>query len=453
MKKKTFVLDTNVLLFDPLAILKFGANDIVIPITVIEEVDRFKKDLNENGRNARQVSRFLDEMRRKGNLLDGVMLDNKGTLYVDLPDEKPVDLPMAFESNKADNIILATALKHKKIDSRKTVVFVTKDINLRIKADLLGIRAVDYEPGDQRVDELYSGMRYVDCSGKNIDDFFKEKKLPIASLKGVLDIMPNEYLVLRDEDDKSHTALGRYDLVSKSVLPLLRGVVDGVWGIIPRNVEQIFAMDMLLNDDVRLVSLVGKAGTGKTLLAIAAGLSLTIDAGIYARLLVSRPVFPLGKDIGYLPGDIEEKLNPWMAPIFDNLEYILGTGESNTANPNGKKKQGSGRKWQELINQGMLNIEPLTYIRGRSIANQYLIVDEAQNLTPHEIKTIITRAGNYTKIVLTGDCFQIDNPYIDSSSNGLSYVVERFKAQKISSHITLVKGERSELAELAANLL
>jgi PhoH-like ATPase len=188
-------------------------------------------------------------------------------------------------------------------------------------------------------------------------------------------------------------------------------------------------------------------------LAIAAGLSLTIDAGIYARLLVSRPVFPLGKDIGYLPGDIEEKMDPWMAPIFDNLEYILGTGESNTANPNGKKKQGSGRKWQELINQGMLNIEPLTYIRGRSIANQYLIVDEAQNLTPHEIKTIITRAGNYTKIVLTGDCFQIDNPYIDSSSNGLSYVVERFKAQKISSHITLVKGERSELAELAANLL
>ncbi len=452
MKKKTFVLDTNVLLFDPLAILKFGANDIVIPITVIEEVDRFKKDLNEIGRNARQVSRFLDEMRRKGNLLDGVPLDNKGVLYVDLPDERPVDLPLAFESNKADNIILATALKHKNIDSRKTVVFVTKDTNLRIKSDLLGIKAVDYEPGDQRVEELYSGMKYVDCNGKDIDEFFKEKKLPITSLKGVVDIMPNEYVVLRDLADKSHTALGRYDLTSKSILPLLRGVVDGVWGIIPRNVEQIFAMDMLLNDEIRLVSLVGKAGTGKTLLAIAAGLSLTIDAGIYAKLLVSRPVFPLGKDIGYLPGDIEEKLNPWMAPIFDNLEYILGSGESTTAT-NGKKKQSGGRKWQELINQGMLNIEPLTYIRGRSIANQYLIVDEAQNLTPHEIKTIITRAGNYTKIVLTGDCFQIDNPYIDSSSNGLSYVVERFKAQKISSHITLVKGERSELAELAANLL
>jgi len=225
-----------------------------------------------------------------------------------------------------------------------------------------------------------------------------------------------------------------------------------VWGIIPRNVEQIFALDMLLNDDIRLVSLVGKAGTGKTLLAIAAGLALTIDAGAYAKLLVSRPVFPLGKDIGYLPGDVEEKLNPWMAPIFDNLEYILGTGEAATTT-GGKKKLGPGRKWQELINQGMLNIEPLTYIRGRSIANQYLIVDESQNLTPHEIKTIITRAGNYTKIVLTGDCFQIDNPYIDSSSNGLSYTVDRFKDQKIAAHVTLVKGERSELAELAANLM
>jgi PhoH-like ATPase len=452
MKKKTFVLDTNVLLFDPLAILKFGANDIVIPITVIEEIDRFKKDLNEIGRNARQVSRFLDEMRRKGNLLEGVPLESKGTLYVDLPDDKPIGLPAALETNKADNIILATALKHKNIDSRKAIIFVTKDTNLRIKADLLGVTAVDYEPGDQKVEELFAGMRILDCSKKDIDDFFKEKKLALTSLKNTAGIMPNEYVILRDASEKAHTALGRYDLTSNALVPLLKGVVDGVWGIIPRNVEQIFAMDMLLNDDIRLVSLVGKAGTGKTLLAIAAGLALTIDAGAYAKLLVSRPVFPLGKDIGYLPGDIEEKLNPWMAPIFDNLEYILGAGEAAAA-PGTKKKLGSGRKWQELINQGMLNIEPLTYIRGRSIANQYLIVDEAQNLTPHEIKTIITRAGNYTKIVLTGDCFQIDNPYIDSSSNGLSYTVERFKGQKIAAHVTLVKGERSELAELAANLL
>ena len=221
-KKKTFVLDTNVLLFDPLAILKFGANDIVIPITVIEEVDRFKKDLNENGRNARQVSRFLDEMRRKGNLLEGVTLDSKGTLYVDLPDEKPIGLPAAFESNKPDNIILATALKHKNIDPRKPIIFVTKDTNLRIKADLLGIKAVDYEPGDQKVEELYAGMRYVDCNKKDIDDFFKEKKLALTGLKGVTDILPNEYVILRDLEDKAHTALGRYDLVSKNIVPLLR---------------------------------------------------------------------------------------------------------------------------------------------------------------------------------------------------------------------------------------
>jgi len=457
MKRKTFVLDTNVLLFDPLAMLKFGANDIVIPITVIEEIDKFKKDLTENGRNARQISRFIDDMRNKGNLLEGVPLDNKGALYVDIPDEKIVLLPAIFDSKKADNSILATAMKHKKIDSRRIVIFVTKDINLRIKADLLGLKAVDYEPGDQKFDELYSGIRYIECGKKEIDSFYKEKKIMLEGLKNTSGILPNEYVILRDLADRSHTALGRYDLVQGAVVPLFKGALEGVWGIVPKNVEQIFALDMLLNEDIRLVSIVGKAGTGKTLLALAAGLSMTIDDGSYTRLLVSRPVFPLGKDIGFLPGDIEEKLNPWMAPIFDNLEYILGSGENPAVSgggpSGGKKRSGGARKWQELINQGMLNIEPLTYIRGRSIANQYLIVDEAQNLTPHEIKTILTRAGNYTKIVLTGDCFQIDNPYIDSASNGLSYVVERFKDQKIAGHVTLVKGERSELAELSANLL
>ncbi len=452
MKRKTFILDTNVLLFDPLAMLKFGANDIVIPITVIEEIDKFKKDLTENGRNARQISRFIDEMRAKGNLLEGVSLDGKGILYVDIPDEKGNLLPAVFDSNKADNAILSTAMKHKKIDSRKVVIFVTKDTNLRIKADILGLKAVDYEPGDQKIDELYSGIRYIECAKKDIDNFYKEKKMALTGLKNTAGLLPNEYVILRDLSDRSHTALGRYDLNGGTIVPLLKGALEGVWGITPKNVEQIFALDMLLNDDIRLVSIIGKAGTGKTLLALAAGLSMTIDDGSYTRLLVSRPVFPLGKDIGYLPGDIEEKLNPWMAPIFDNLEYILGSGESSSS-ATGKKRPGGARKWQELINQGMLNIEPLTYIRGRSIANQYLIVDEAQNLTPHEIKTILTRAGNYTKIVLTGDCFQIDNPYIDSSSNGLSYVVERFKDQKIAGHVTLVKGERSELAELSANLL
>jgi PhoH-like ATPase len=455
MSRKTFILDTNVLLFDPLAVRKLGDNDIIIPITVIEEIDRFKKDLNENGRNARQISRFLDEVRRKGNLLDGVDIDNGATIYVDMPEDRtPVP---GIQGDKADNLIMSIALKHKEIDSRKDVIFITKDTNLRIKADILGLRAVDYEPNQKKIEDLYSGKRFVNCSKKEIDKFYKEKSINIKDLKNVTDILPNEYVILKDSSNKSHTALARYDFKKQRLVGLVRGAEEGIWGIKPKNVEQTFAMDMLLNDDIRLVCLAGKAGTGKTLLALCAGLSLTIDLGSYTRLLVSRPIFPLGKDIGYLPGDVEEKLNPWMAPVFDNLEYILGAGSNGEPSQNAKKKLGNtgsgNKKWQELINQGMLNIEPLTYIRGRSIANQYLIVDEAQNLTPHEIKTILTRAGNNTKIVLTGDCFQIDHPYIDSASNGLSYVIERFKDQSIAASVSLIKGERSELAELSANLL
>jgi PhoH-like ATPase len=449
MKRKTFVLDTNVLLFDPQSPFKFGANNVVIPIMVIEELDRFKKDLNETGRNARHFSRLLDDLRRKGNLLDGVETQNGSILSVDMLEEEST-IPKSLAAEKYDNLILAIALKHKKMDRKREVVFVTKDTNLRIKADILGIQAVDYEPNQKRVEELFAGFRYLECPRDAFDKFFSDKKLPLEGLVNIAGISPNEYVILRDTSDNTHTALGRYDMVKNAVVPLLRGLAEGVWGISPKNVEQTFAFDMLLNDDYKLVSLVGKAGTGKTLLALAAGLARTIDAGAFSKVLVSRPVFPLGKDIGYLPGDVDEKLNPWMSPIFDNLEYILGMGDTSVG-VDGKKK--STRKWNELVSQGMLNIEPLTYIRGRSIANQYLIVDEAQNLTPHEIKTIITRAGNNTKIVLTGDCFQIDNPYVDSSNNGLTYVVERFKGEKISAHITLLKGERSELAELAANLL
>lgn len=450
MSRKTFILDTNVLLFDPTCFLKFGNNDVVIPLTVFEEIDSFKRGLDENARNARHISRLIDDLRSKGSLLEGVALGNGGTLIVDILDADTIRIPNYLEGRKADNAILAIALKQKEINKNKVIVFVTKDTNLRIKADLMGLQAEDYEPSNTRVDELHTGVRTVQTSKTNIDKFYKDRKIELKGFDNVDNILPNEYLLIKDRVDESHTALGRYDGTQKMVLPLLKGVSEGIWGIQPRNVEQIFAFDMLLNDEFKLVSLVGKAGTGKTLLALTAGLSKTIDDGSYTKILVSRPVFPLGKDIGYLPGDIDEKLSPWMSPIFDNLEYILGSADT----ASGKKKTpNTGRKWQELINQGMLNIEPLTYIRGRSIANQYLVVDEAQNLTPHEMKTIITRAGNFTKIVLTGDRFQIDNPYIDSTSNGLTYVVERFKEQKISAHITLEKGERSELAEIAANLL
>lgn len=437
---QTFVLDTNVILFDPQSIYKFGASHVVIPITVIEEMDRFKKDLNEVGRNARQFSRMLDELRKKGHLSEGVELENGGTLRVDLVQEVP-ELPDELVSEKADNRILAIAYAEMRSHGPEKVSFITKDTNLRIKADALGIPAEDYESTNVSIEELYSGFGVFEVTSEEITKFYAEKKLAIEDSS----LYPNQFIILRDKGNPSHSAIGRFDIRMGAVVPLIRNT-EGVWGLHPKNVEQSFALDLLLNDDVQLVSLVGKAGTGKTLLAIAAGLQKTLDEGRYQRLLVSRPIFPMGKDVGYLPGDLEQKLNPWMQPIFDNIEFLMGGSDP-------RRRGGSTRGIQELISQGMLNIEPLTYIRGRSIPNQYLIVDEAQNLTPHEIKTILTRAGENTKVVLTGDCYQIDNPYVDSASNGLAHVVERMKGEEISGHISLVKGERSPLAELSSNLL
>ncbi|NCN27237.1 PhoH family protein [bacterium] len=439
--RKTFVLDTNVLLFDSQAIYKFGDNDIVIPITVIEELDRFKKDLNENGKNARQFSRMMDDLRAKGSLAAGVTLDNKSVVRVDLLQDIG-DLPKELFDDKADNRILAAAFAAVKKVGAENVTMITKDTNLRIKSDALGIPASDYEASSVSIEELYSGIGIFEVNSQSIESFYSDKKLEIDSQ----DLHPNEFVILRDQANPSHSAVGRYDVRQGAVVPLIKSP-EGIWGLHPKNVEQSFAMDVLLNDDIQLVTLVGKAGTGKTLLALAAGLQKTLDEGRFQRLLCSRPIFPMGKDVGYLPGDIEQKLNPWMQPIFDNLEFLMG-GTDNT-----RRRGGVTRGMHELINQGMLHIEPLTYIRGRSIPNQYMIVDEAQNLTPHEIKTILTRAGDNTKVVLTGDCYQIDNPYVDSSSNGLAYVVERMKGEDIVGHVSLVKGERSSLAELTSNLL
>jgi PhoH-like ATPase len=416
---------------------------VVVPITVLEEMDRFKKDLTETGRNARQFARYLDNFRKRGSLANGVDIGKRGTLIVDLFRNAEKHLPPEMSQEKADHRILAVALKIRHDRPNAPVIFVTKDVNLRVKADALGITSVDFEPSRVTIEELYSGLAQFDVPGDVIDSFLTQKRFPIEDRS----LHPNAYVALRDQRDPEHSAMGRYSDAEKEIVPL-RVPAAGVWGIRPRNSEQAFVMDALLDDSVSLVSLVGKAGTGKTLLALASGLQKTIDEAKYQKLLVSRPVFPLGKDIGYLPGEIEEKLNPWMQPIFDNIDYIVSfsAGEK-------PQKRPSRRAWQELINQGMLQIEPLTYIRGRSLAYQFLIVDEAQNLTPHEIKTIITRAGEGTKVVLTGDCYQIDNPYVDSSNNGLTYVVERFKNERIAAHITLTKGERSHLAELATNLL
>ncbi len=437
---KNFVLDTNVILYDPQAIYKFQDNCLIIPMTVIEEVDRFKKDMNEIGRNARQFSRILDDLRKKGSLASGITMEHGGCLKVEMYEEEYMkSLPRELREEQGDNRILAIAIKLKATEDTP-VIFVTKDTNLRIKADALGVVAEDYESDKVEIQDLYTGFLEVERDGFTINRFTTQGWLePFPGL------LPNQYVVLQDGGNSAHNAVCRNDVKQGRLVPLIKiPPREGIWGITPRNKEQSFALDALLDDSVKLVTLVGKAGTGKTLLAIAAGLQKVAEENVYNRLLVSRPVFPMGKDIGFLPGDIEEKLAPWMQPIFDNVELLLAGHE-------GEKRHSKG--YRELMNMGILEIEALTYIRGRSIPNQFLIVDEAQNLTPHEIKTIITRAGEGTKVVLTGDPFQIDNPYVDASSNGLTYVVERFKEQQISGHIFMTKGERSALAELAANLL
>lgn len=433
---RKIVVDTNVILFDALAINKFHSADIYIPFSVIEEIDRFKRDLGENGRNARHFSRFVDVLRGKGSLAKGVEMEsNKSFVYV-ISDFHFTGLPAEMNLSIPDHRILATAFSLMQQNKKAVVELVTKDINLRIKADVFDIDAKDYDPEETHLEDMYTGIKEIDLDPGQIDGFYKDRGLELPDLK----FYANQYLIMKDRSNANHSAIGRFDGKLNRVVPLITPT-ESLWGIHPRNMEQSFAFDALLNDEMLFVSLVGKAGTGKTLLALAAGLHKTLDEGRFQRLLVSRPIFPMGRDIGYLPGDVEQKLNPWMQPIFDNVEFLLGAD-----------KKAAGRA-QELINQGMLNIEPLTYIRGRSIPSQYLIVDESQNLTPHEIKTIVTRAGQGTKVVLTGDSYQIDNPYIDASNSGLTYSVERFKGQRISAHVTLSKGERSELAELAANIL
>lgn len=442
--KKIFVIDTNILLNNPASIFKFDDNDVVIPISVIEEVDTFKKDLSENGRNAREVSRILDRLRERGTLSSGIQLfegrEDSGSLFVYLGSNMDV-LPGVLKDS-TDNHILAIALTlQKQYGGARKVIIITKDSNLRIKADALGIPAEDFEADKVDISHLFKGYSTMKVGADVINEFYSRRELPMGD-KG---LFPNQFVILEDNDDPNQFVYGMYDGQDR-ILRMLDPHSEGVWGIYPRNIEQTFALEALLDDNIKLVTLSGGAGTGKTLMAIAAGLSKTTDDDEYHKLLVARPIFPLGKDIGFLPGDLDEKLNPWMQPIFDNLELLLSGGQHN-------RNKRFSKSYQELINQGMLAIEPLTYIRGRSLPNQFFVVDEAQNLTPHEIKTILTRAGEGTKIVLTGDPYQIDNPYIDSENNGLTYVIEKFKNERIAAHVTFSRGERSELATLAAALL
>jgi len=438
--KKNYVLDTNVLLHDPFAIFKFEDNDLIIPIYVIEEIDQFKRDSNERGKNARTVTRLLDAERAKsGSLAQGVPIGDGGTLRVHVPDRRP-RLDIALNPTSGDHAILQTAIELRDALPDRPTIFVTMDVNLRIRADTLGLVTEAYENQAVDAERLETGIVELAVSSEALDSFFESNSLkpPVEHA-----LHANLSVVLRDDSARPRTGLGRFHAESGEIRAL-KTPREGVVGVRPRNREQSFALDLLLDDNIRLLSILGKAGTGKTLLALAAGLKRVIEDGAFARLLVSRPVMPLGRDIGFLPGDVNEKLNPWMQPIYDNLEFLLAAG--------GGKRRGV-RGYDDLFNNGQLQVEPLTYIRGRSLPQQYVIVDEAQNLTPHEIKTVITRCGEGTKIILTGDPYQIDNPYVDSSTNGLSVTADRLRGENIVGHILLSKGERSELSNIAANKL
>lgn len=430
--KKNFILDTNVLLHEATAIQRFKDNNVIIPLKVIEEIDHFKKDQSELGRNARHVSRLLDELRQHGKLNKGVDLPQGGSLRIAFPGQ-------SYKNGlSADDQILELAQQISKSDPLPCIV-VSKDINLRLKADALGLDAEDYESDRVDISELYTGHTELTAPAELLEIFRREGKTAAPEDAA---LSPNQYVLLRSDADTNHTILVRYDGETKMLVPLIP-CPDEVKPVQPRNKEQHYAMDALLNDNIKVVTIIGKAGTGKTLLAVAAAVYKTMHEKRYRRMLICRPTVPMGKDIGYLPGTLEEKLNPWMQPIYDALDF-LSTG---------------GRIWKRSKDSlgkdddDRIGIEPLTYIRGRSIPNQYIVVDEAQNLTPLEAKTVLTRVGPGTKIVLTGDIYQIDNPFLDSMSNGLSSIVEKFRPYNVAAHIVLGRGVRSEVAELAANLL
>ena len=462
MKSSIVVLDTNVLLHDPEAPTRFGPKSVVLPIQVIEEIDRFKRDSSEKGRNARRISRFLDAHREKGNLADGVPLEGTqgGTLQVSFCRQETLkQLPIELQGGGGDNNILAVALEQMRcsgLQDPPDVLLVSKDINLRIKADAVGLKAEDYVNDNVAIDDLYPGFREIGTGTEAIKKLQSEEAISTCEIPILKDnpLHPNEGVMLINEQNKNHTFLCRHQGDSGTLKSLQWLQRARLGRIKARNREQHFALDMLLDPNVALVTLVGKAGTGKTLLALAAGLHQVADIQHYARLLVTRPPISLGRDLGYLPGTLEEKLGPWMKPIIDNIDFITGTVPGQDKRQRSKQQAHEPRNsWTDLQGMGILEVEAINTIRGRSIPNQFMVVDEAQNLTPLEVKTIVTRVGEGTKIVFTGDPYQIDNPYVDAESNGLTWLVEKLKGQPLVAHTTLLQGERSALAELAANVL
>ena len=432
---KTLVLDTNVYLTEVNALFSFGRSDIAIPSIILDEIDKHKHRQDTAGYNARMMNRILDSLRRKGSLYEGVNLGRgKGKVFAAQYDPRYMPAGMALDDS--DNKIIAIALKIK-LEGRDVAV-ISRDLNMRVKCDAFGLECHDYQPQKviRSVEKLYDGMETVEVDERFIDRFYANEEIFLPE-EVSSKLFPNHFLVLKDSTNKS--AVCRFTNL-KSPLRKVYTYKD-IWGLSAKNKEQQFAMDLLFDQKVDIISLTGQAGTGKTLIAAACGLeqvlNTTSNQGGYDKLIITRPVQPMGRDIGFLPGTLEEKMMPWVAPIRDNLEYLFGDRTALDMH----------------MDQGTVEIEAMTYIRGRSISNAFMIVDEAQNLTPHELKTIITRVGHGTKLVLTGDIQQIDNSYVDAVSNGLTYAVEKFKKYDISGHVTLTKGERSALATLASEIL
>jgi PhoH-like ATPase len=435
--RKTFVIDTNVLIHDSTAIKKFKDNDVVIPLSVLEELDSLKRNSDEVGKNARETIRYIDSLKgeKKGDLHSGVAIPEgpKVRIYLGAKQERVENFPLPLDRNSNRFLLTAFLLQQR----GESVVIVSKDFVTRVKAEAMDLEAEDYESLKLSYDDMYHGLRKIETPKHEIDLFYKEGFLSIPHEL----FRPNEYILLTSPENSS--AVCKHNEKTKRFEPLL-AINRDIWGIQPLNIEQRCAIDMLLRDDIPLVTLVGQAGTGKTLLALACGMKKVFDDNVYSRILISRPIVPLGKDIGYLPGTKEEKLYHWMQPIYDNLEFLSSTTSG----------EGNGAATMEFIMESKkIEMEAVTYIRGRSLPRIYMIIDEAQNLTPHEIKTVISRAGKGTKVILTGDPTQIDNPYLDKDSNGLTYTVGRFKNQRLFGHMFLERTERSELASIAADIL
>lgn len=445
METKTYILDTNVLLSDPLALFSFKEHDLVIPMIVLEELDRHKDRQDEVGRNARETSRKLTEITKEHKAFkDPVPLgENLGKLYImsisslGFKDVKEL-LPSELEGKSGDNQILALCLALKK-KSEKETILISRDVLLRLKANALGVSSDDYKKLHvaKSAAGLYSGSAEL-VGSFDLDAFFEQGKIELPE-EVVSEYHENQYLNVTNPETNQHALMRLKGGVGHKITEFAPCKING------KNVGQRCAIDALLDTQLPLVTVVGQAGTGKTLLAIAAGLHQVMERKQYKSLIVCRPIQPLGKDIGYLPGTMEEKMEPWVAPIKDNLRYLLSA--------DGKKSKRGEETLEMLFENGTIEVEAMTFIRGRSIANAYIIIDEAQNLNAHELKTIITRVGEGTKIVLTGDIEQIDNMYVDSVSNGLTIAIEKFKSYPISGHVTLTKGERSTLATLAAQIL